>query len=368
MAYYIDLFSPETYKAFEAHGCNISGFRERHRSAAQNVRPGDKFICYVTGFSRWVGVLEVLEGPFTDQTPIFYSSNDPFIVRFRVRPIVWLPLEKGIPISHDEVWQKLSFTAGLPPGSMRWTAMVRQSLRRLQDSDGAFLEDLLKRHEQSGESFPIDAKLAARVALHRVKRPDREVDVTVPERAAEEESGDEVAPPAVRESTRIQALLAKVGAEMGFQIWVPQVDRSRVLEEWPQGKEKLLERLPLSYDEATMKTIEQIDVLWVKGHSIRRAFEVEHTTSVYSGLLRMADLLALQPNLAIKLHIVAPSSRRDKVLRELRRPVFKLIQPRPLAEQCTYLSYESVQEIAQNPHLRHLSETVLEEYEEECEP
>jgi hypothetical protein len=214
----------------------------------------------------------------------------------------------------------------------------------------------------------LRVKLAARVALHRVKRPDREVDVTVPERAAEEESEDEVAPPAVRESTRIQALLAKVGAEMGFQIWVPQVDRSRVLEEWPEGKEKLVERLPLSYDEATMKTIEQIDVLWVKGHGIRRAFEVEHTTSVYSGLLRMADLLALQPNLAIKLHIVAPSSRRDKVLRELRRPVFRLIQPRPLAEQCTYLSYENVQEIAQNPHLRHLSDTVLEEYEEECEP
>src|SRR5690242_21750466 len=33
--------------------------------------------------------------------------------------------------------------------------------------------------------------------------------------------------------------------------------------------------------------------------SIVRAFEVEHTTSVYSGILRMADLLALQPNMDI---------------------------------------------------------------------
>ena len=65
-----------------------------------------------------------------------------------------------------------------------------------------------------------------------------------------------------------------------------------------------------------MKTIEQIVVLWIKKRSIVRAFEVEHTTSVYSGLLRMADLLAMQPNLKIKLHIVAPESRRDKVLRE----------------------------------------------------
>ena len=45
--------------------------------------------------------------------------------------------------------------------------------------------------------------------------------------------------------------------------------------------------------------------------SIVRAFEVEHTTAVYSGLLRMADLLALQPNMDIRLHIVAPDERRD---------------------------------------------------------
>lgn len=50
-----------------------------------------------------------------------------------------------------------------------------------------------------------------------------------------------------------------------------------------------------------MKTIEQIDVLWLKRRSIVRAFEVEHTTSVCSGLLRMADLLVMQPNLRMHL-------------------------------------------------------------------
>jgi len=368
MAYYFCLFAPETYKAFDQHGRAIYGARIRYHATAKGVRPGDKFICYLTGLSRWIGVLEVLEGPFIDETPIFCPRKDPFVVRFRVRSIVWLSPEKGIPIPHPEVWGRLSFTAGLPPGSKQWTGIVRQSLRRLEDNDGAFLEELLKKREQSGESFPIDPKLAVSVMLHRVRRPGREVEVTVPTHAVEEEVEEGAAPPAARESTKIQALLADVGAQMGFQIWIPQADRSRVLDEWPEGKIKLIERLPLTYDEATMRTIEQIDVLWLRGHSIRRAFEVEHTTSVYSGLLRMADLLALQPNLDIKLHIVAPSSRRDKVLRELRRPVFTLLEPRPLAERCTYLSYESVQEIARNPHLRHLSDSVLEEYDEECEP
>ena len=48
-----------------------------------------------------------------------------------------------------------------------------------------------------------------------------------------------------------------------------------------------------------------------------RAFEVEHTTSVYSGILCMADLLALQPNMDIKLHIVVPTTKRDKCVRQL---------------------------------------------------
>jgi hypothetical protein len=41
---------------------------------------------------------------------------------------------------------------------------------------------------------------------------------------------------------------------------------------------------------------EQIEVLWLKGRAIQRAFEVEHTTSIYSGILRMADLLTWRSN------------------------------------------------------------------------
>lgn len=54
--------------------------------------------------------------------------------------------------------------------------------------------------------------------------------------------------------------------------------------------------------------------------SIARAFEGEHTTAMYSGILRMADLLTPQPNMDIKLHIVAPVSKRDSVFQEIRRP------------------------------------------------
>jgi hypothetical protein len=171
----------------------------------------------------------------------------------------------------------------------------------------------------------------------------------------------------VRESTKIQALIAAIGARMGLSVWLPRADRAAVLREWTTEGEALLERLPLNYDDTTLRTIEQIDVIWLRGRSIVRAFEVEHTTSVYSGILRVADLLALQPNMDIKLHIVAPIEKREKVFSEIRRPVFSLLEKGPLAESCTYLSYDSLQELAGQKHLAHLSDSVLDEYTEEAE-
>lgn len=152
-----------------------------------------------------------------------------------------------------------------------------------------------------------------------------------------------------------------------MRIWIPRSDRNSVLAEWKEYQGILLDKLPLNYDETTLRTIEQIDVIWLKRRAIVRAFEVEHSTSIYSGILRMADLLALQPNMDIKLHIVAPSERREKVFQEILRPVFSLLEKGPLYECCTFISYESVQELAKLKHLAYLSDDVLDEYAEEAE-
>ena len=77
----------------------------------------------------------------------------------------------------------------------------------------------------------------------------------------------------------------------------------------------------------------------------------------------MADLLALQPNMNIRLHIVAPDDKETKVLREIKRPVFSLLDRGPLYESCSYLPYSAVQQIAQMGHLRHMNDTLIAEFE-----
>jgi hypothetical protein len=171
------------------------------------------------------------------------------------------------------------------------------------------------------------------------------------------------------EHTEIQYLLLRLGADMGFDIWAARNDKNKqhdgvTFSDIPRIKQEL----PLQFDSQTNKTIEHIDVLWLKGNSIMAAFEIESTTSIYSGLLRMSDLIAMQPNINIPLYLVAPDSRRDKVLAEINRPTFSKMSP-PLSEMCRFISFSKIKE--ELPKIKAIIKYVKPEYlaeiSESCE-
>ena len=163
--------------------------------------------------------------------------------------------------------------------------------------------------------------------------------------------GEDSAPPANRLAggtphTHIQWLLATIGRTLGCRIWIAKNDHGK---EWNGKPLRLLslKHLPnLGMGTGSQKVIELIDVLWLKGgNQVVAAFEVEHSTSVYSGLLRMSDLTVLSPNLFFPLYIVAPEERLAKVQRELSRPTFQTLE---LHKRCGYFSYERLFEQADN--------------------
>jgi hypothetical protein len=123
---------------------------------AEHVSSGDIFVCYLTRLSRWCGLLEVLEGPFIDDKAIFLPESDPFVVGFHVRPVVWLDVEKAVPIHDDTIWTGLSFTRELEKGSIAWTGKVRGSLVRLDNRDGQFLAEKLTAQSVGGRPYPLD--------------------------------------------------------------------------------------------------------------------------------------------------------------------------------------------------------------------
>ena len=55
MAYFLNLFSPETWNAFRASGCKVSGFsRHQKTQAERSIEPGGTFLCYLVGLGRWI--------------------------------------------------------------------------------------------------------------------------------------------------------------------------------------------------------------------------------------------------------------------------------------------------------------------------
>jgi hypothetical protein len=356
------------------HGSTVSGFRHRQRKAAELIQVGDIFCCYLVRLSRWCGLLEVTSDSYSDASPIF-SDPDPFNVRFKVKPLVLLGPEHSVPIGDEKLWPHLSFTRELALKSVGWAqfAGLRSSLRRISSDDGEILTAVLKEQNETRRLYPLTKRDEQLLSERKtVTAADRTVLVEVPVDAPDDEdtagyiegaSPDEK--PDFRTSLKIQALLSRIGIEMGFRVWIPRNDKQAVLDQVPPTLHgSFLNQLPLNYDDITLKTIEQIDVIWMRNRSMARAFEVEHTTAIYSGLLRMADLLALQPNMDIRLHIVAPDDKRAKVLREIKRPVFSLLDRGPLYENCSFLSYTAIEKISNMGHLQHMSDTLIEEFEE----
>ncbi len=166
-------------------------------------------------------------------------------------------------------------------------------------------------------------------------RPALAADADEP--AIEEETGDE----RERPHLRLQAKLLKLGRAMGLDTYVARNDRGSTYEGQRLGDLASVETLPVGLPESVRRRVELVDVIWLRRNEYVAMFEVEATTDIFKGLLRMADLITLLPNLIIPLFIVAPEERRGAVFEQITRPVFTSGLQRPLDKACRFIAFES---------------------------
>ena len=131
-----------------------------------------------------------------------------------------------------------------------------------------------------------------------------------------------------RTHTEIQAWLRDLGLALGYKVWVAANDRGRTYD-GSRLAAGCLDTLPASIESLSgVESIRLIDILWIEPDDTRviAAFEVEHTTSIYSGIVRMLDL-ALSGDLhaAGGLFLVAPDTREEEVRAQLHRPAFSRV-------------------------------------------
>jgi hypothetical protein len=336
MSYWLNLFTGTTWQEFQNAGSSVSGFRDHNWKRAQEIKPGDLFLCYMVGVKRWVGILEITSERFREEKQIF--KEEVFPVRFRVKPLVMLPAENGVPM--EFLRGQLTFY----PADMttaKWSGWVRSSPTRYRPEDGDAIAAALREAKEHPVARVVDErqlKRSANLYKVKVKTGDQEIERVVSIPDAEEET-EEIASAGGPTHVEIQWRLLDLGSQMGLDVWAPRRDRGRT---W-NGKTigdvpRMRESLPTQFDKQTNRTIEEIDVLWLSGQMISAAFEVEHSTSIFSGLLRMSDLLTMQPNLDINLYIVGPDERQSKFKVEVARPTFAARQ-KPLHSLCRFLPY-----------------------------
>jgi hypothetical protein len=139
--------------------------------------------------------------------------------------------------------------------------------------------------------------------------------------------------------SQIQTFIGSIGSLKGYDLWIPSNDRNKL--DWDLADKFLCRNeLPPRY-EKIYDVIKGIDVVWLQRGSseLKAMFEVEHSTSIYSGLLRFNDLYLAEPNLKPKFSIVSNDIRRSLFLSQINRPTFRMSG---LSDICNFLEYKDV--------------------------
>lgn len=121
----------------------------------------------------------------------------------------------------------------------------------------------------------------------------------------------------------MQGWLRELGLALGFDVWIASNDRSRAYAGGQLGDGCLTALMAEGV--AAAESVRLIDVIWLDRQTRRvaAAFEVEHSTSIHSGIVRMLDLALGSPlGEGSTLFLVAPDERRGEVAQQLHRPAF----------------------------------------------
>jgi len=125
--------------------------------------------------------------------------------------------------------------------------------------------------------------------------------------------------------SEMQYHLLKIGNALNYDVIAASNDRSKIYNGNKFSFISIKEFPKIDVPKETFGTIKLIDIVWFeKGtNHVVCAFEVEKSTSIYSGILRLTDLSFSLPSYKSKLYIIIPNKREKEVRLQLNRPAVR---------------------------------------------
>ncbi len=126
-----------------------------------------------------------------------------------------------------------------------------------------------------------------------------------------------------REHTEMIATLAEIGKAQRFDIWIGKPEQSHPLKGYFKKEGELRQYLSLKNLEKITniqnpKTVEGIDIIWVKNREVICSFEIEATTQMTEALNRGSNV-----NSEVPKFLVISQERESQLSRKLKSPMFK---------------------------------------------
>jgi len=204
-----------------------------------------------------------------------------------------------------------------------WTAYLEMReilLRANEDMQPALSKDL---GAISGLLFDVGV---GKIALQGDFKTALEWDRAKMEKALKKRH-DEVRKEQEEENSHLemQLKLTVMGQDLGYHVWVAANDRGRSCNGVSLRSLTVAELPSLDLPPEVKRTISLIDVIWIDKEScqIACAFEIEKSTSIYSGMLRLQDLASSLGDRKYDFFLVAPDNREKEIVAQLQRPSFR---------------------------------------------
>lgn len=123
----------------------------------------------------------------------------------------------------------------------------------------------------------------------------------------------------------LQWLLAKIGKQVGYDVWIARQDHEKIWDGEP-FQELSISSLPFAERDVQL---EEVAILWLRKNEVVAAYEIDpKSTAIVQSLLRLYDFGIACAKRPLHLCLVLPRPHFEQACAELSRPLFRQYQER----------------------------------------